>query len=71
MTLYSIPEDGRPIRIADTAETRRMGIAGWEGWAQGNIPDHGVFFFVQEGQLLGEHKIAIPASCGWWYMSEE
>lgn len=62
------PEEGRLIRIKSTPETEAMGIAEREGYAQGELPEYGYFFFVQPGQLLGDAKIAIPAWVGWWYI---
>jgi hypothetical protein len=64
------PEDGRPIRIKPTPMTEAMGIAGWEGYAQGTAHEYGLFFFVRPGQLPGDFKVAIPAQVEWWYAEE-
>lgn len=65
------PKDGRTIRIAPTPTSERMGVAGWEGYAQGTLPEYGYFFFVGRRQLLGEHKIALPAFLEWWYVEND
>jgi hypothetical protein len=62
------PEEGRLIRIKPTPVTEAMGIAGWEGYAQGTAPEYGLFFFYRLEQLPGDAKIAIPSRVEWSYV---
>jgi hypothetical protein len=67
--LATFPDDGRTIRIKPTPETKRMGIAGWEGFKQGTINPY-IWYFAPSGTLPGDSKIGIPWGIEWWYVEE-
>ena len=62
---------GRLICIEDTPMTRRMGIAGWQGYSQADLEEYGLFFFARPDSLSGDPAIGLSDKIPWYYVEPE